>query len=481
MQKFTKPSAEDREGTIAFFGGTYAVILTALVTAILIMVNVFVNTIPASMTKMDISSSRLYSITSNTKVVLNNLTEDVTIYWIVQAGEEDDILQNLLDKYESLSSHIKVVKKNPDAFPTFTAQYTEETVNNNSLIVECEDKYRFIPDYDIYVTETDMYSYYYDSETFFDGEGAITSAIDYVVSDDLPKIYLLEGHGEAALPATFTEQMDKENMETETFSLLNVDAIPEDADCILIHAPESDISENEKEMLAEYTANGGKLLVFAGPVESGTMTNLYSLLADYGVTAEEGIVVDLDREHYAFSEPLILLPDIQSSHITDSLIEENYLTIVTIAQGLSVTGSSNGATVTELLTTSNESFSKVAGYMMTTYEKEDGDIDGPFAVAVSVETETDGGIVWFTTSLLLDEQYNAYSSGGNGDIAMNALSNLIGESEAVAIRSKSLDYNYLTISEQTASTLKILMIGAFPLCYLGIGLIVMLRRRKSQS
>ena len=481
MQKFTKPSAEDREGTIAFFGGTYAVILTALVTAILIMVNVFVNTIPASMTKMDISSSRLYSITSNTKVVLNNLTEDVTVYWIVQAGEEDDILQNLLDKYESLSSHIKVVKKNPDAFPTFTAQYTEETVNNNSLIVECGDKYRFIPDYDIYVTETDMYSYYYGYETFFDGEGAITSAIDYVVSDDLPKVYLLEGHGEAALPATFTEQMDKENMETETFSLLNVDAIPEDADCILIHAPESDISENEKEMLAEYTANGGKLLVFAGPVESGTMTNLYSLLADYGVTAEEGIVVDLDREHYAFSEPLILLPDLQSSPITDSLIEENYLTIVTIAQGLSVTGSTNGATVTELLTTSNESFSKVAGYALTTYEKEDGDIDGPFAVAVSVETETDGGIVWFTTSLLLDEQYNAYSSGGNGDIAMNALSNLIGESEAVAIRSKSLDYNYLTISEQTASTLKILMIGAFPLCYLGIGLIVMLRRRKSQS
>ena len=407
MQKTTEFLHDDREKALSFFGGTYTILLTALVTAILIMVNVFAHALPASMTKQDISSSRLYSITSNTKVVLNNLSKDITIYWIVQAGEEDDILQNLLDKYDSLSSHIKVVKKNPDAFPTFTAQYTEETVNNNSLIVECEDKYRFIPDYDIYVTETDMYSYYYDSETFFDGEGAITSAIDYVVSDDLPKVYLLEGHGEAALPTSFTEQMDKENMETETFSLLNVDTIPEDADCILIHAPESDISENEKEMLAEYTANGGKLLVFAGPVESGTMTNLYSLLADYGVTAEEGIVVDLDREHYAFSEPLILLPDIQSSPITDSLIEENYLTIVTIAQGLSVTGSSNGATVTELLTTSNESFSKVAGYALTTYEKEDGDIDGPFAVAVSVETEADGGIVWFTTSLLLDEQYNA--------------------------------------------------------------------------
>ena len=33
----------------------------------------------------------------------------------------------------------------------------------------------------------------------FDGEGAITSAIDYVISDELPKLYSLEGHGEAEL------------------------------------------------------------------------------------------------------------------------------------------------------------------------------------------------------------------------------------------------------------------------------------------
>lgn len=480
MQKTTEFLHDDREKALSFFGGTYTILLTALVTAILIMVNVFAHALPASMTKQDISSSRLYSITSNTKVVLNNLSKDITIYWIVQAGEEDDILQNLLDKYESLSPHIRVVKKNPDAFPTFAMQYTEETVNNNSLIVECGDKYRFIADTDIYVTETDMYSYYYESETTFDGEGAITSAIDYVVSDDLPKVYLLEGHGEAELSETFKEQMDKENIETESFSLLNVDAIPDDADCILIHAPESDISENEKEMLAAYTEGGGKLLVFAGPVESGTLENLYALLGDYGVSAEDGIVIDTNREYYAFSEPYILLPDMQSSPVTDSLIEEEYLTIVSIAHGLSLTGSSNGAAVTELLTTSYDSYSKAAGYALTTYEKEDGDTDGPFAVAVSVETEAEGGIVWFASSLILDDMYNAYSSGGNGDMAMNALSYLVGESEAVAIRTKSLDYNYLTISEETASTLKILMIGAFPLCYLGIGLIVVLKRRKAQ-
>lgn len=76
--------------------------------------------------------------------------------------------------------------------------------------------------------------------------------------------------------------------------------------------------------------------------------------------------------------------------------------------------------------------------------------------------------------------FNALSSGSNVDLTMNALSELIGEREAMAIRSKSLNYNYLSISESTASLLKILMIGILPLGYLGIGTAVVLKRRRAQ-
>ena len=64
---------------------------------------------------------------------------------------------------------------------------------------------------------------------------------------------------------------------------------------------------------------------------------------------------------------------------------------------------------------------------------------------------------------------------------MNALSDLIGESESMAIRSKSLNYNYLTIDESTASLLKALMIGVFPLAYLGVGICVIVKRKKAQN
>ncbi len=105
--------------SIAAKGGSYSLTLTAVVLAILIVVNLFCTALPSTLTKLDISSSQLYYITSNTKVVVNNLQQDVTIYWIVQADQEDSIIENLLAKYESLSKHIKVVKKNPDVFPTF--------------------------------------------------------------------------------------------------------------------------------------------------------------------------------------------------------------------------------------------------------------------------------------------------------------------------------------------------------------------------
>lgn len=469
---------EPAQHQVALLGGSYSLVISAVVLALLIVVNLFVSALPTTATKYDISSTKLYSITSNTKVVVNALQDDITIYWIVQAGEEDDVIENLLGKYESLSDHISVVKRNPDVYPTFAEQYTDEDVPNNSLVVECGDRYRYISYDDIYVTESNVYSYSY--STSFDGEGAITSAIDYVTTDDLPQLYVLEGHGESELPSTFSDQLEKENYEVNTLSLLTVDEIPEEADCILIYSPSTDLSEEEVTMLSDYVAGGGKLMVSAGPTEDGSLTNLYSLLENYGITTAEGIVVEEDREHYAFGMPYVLLPDMASSDITDTLMEENYYVLMPISQGLTV-GSSSSATVTSLLTTSDSAFSKVDGYSLTTYEKEDGDIDGPFTVAVSIE-ETDGGqIVWFSSSAFLDDMYNAYSSGANVDLAMNSLSWLVGEREAIAIRSKSLNYNYLTISSSTSSVLKGLMIGVFPLAYLTIGIAVILRKRKVQN
>lgn len=457
--------------------GSYSITLTCIVLAILVAVNVFMSVLPASSTQLDMSASKLYSITSNTKVVVNDLNQDVTIYWIVQSGEEDSVIENLLSKYESISDNITVIKKNPDVYPTFAAQYTSETVANNSLVVESGNKNRYIAYDDIYVTTENYYSYTYD--TSFDGEGAITSAINYVTSDDLPKMYLLEGHGEGTPSGSFAEQLEKENVQTDTFSLLNTDAVPEDADCVMIYAPSSDISKKEAEILSTYIDDGGKVMVAAGTSESGKLTNLCSIMEGYGVTAEEGIVVEGNTSYYAFQSPLLLLPQIYSNEITESLLDENYYVIMPAAQGWSIADNENDrVTITELLSTSIQSYAKSDGYEMSTYEEEDGDAKGPFSIGLSIETEAGGKLVWFASSLFLEDTYNSYSSGANVEIAMNSLSSMMDKTEAMSIRSKSLSYNYLTISESQASTLETFLIGIIPAAYLAVGIVIVMRRRK---
>lgn len=478
-KKLRQLAAENRQAlsTRTAKVGGYSVVLALVVLAILVAVNVLFSVLPSKFTQFDISAAQLYSLTSDTKVVATNLDKDVTIYWITQAGQESTVLDKLLDRYQDLSDHITVIKKDPDIYPTFAQQYTDETVVNNSLVVECGDKSRYISYNDIYQVDTASYYTTGSVSQSFDGEGQITSAIDYVVSDELPKIYLLSGHGEGALSDTFSDELTRSNYETVAdFSLLNVDEIPDDCDTLLINAPTSDISDEELTMLRDYVQGGGRLLVFSGPQKDAELTNLDALLTDYDITVNNGVVVDNDREHYAFTAPYVLMPDIESSDITDPLTEESSHVIVPIAQGLTVGSNSS---VTALLTTSDEAFSKAAGYAMTTYDKEDGDTDGPFTLAVSITDSNAGGkIVWVATDYLLDDMYNSYSSSANLDLVMNSLSWMVGKNDAVSIRAKSLNNTYLTISSSSATVLKIVMIGVIPVCFLLLGIDEVLRRRK---
>ena len=86
------PGASGSAGKNAVRGGTYSLAVAAVVLAILIAFNVVVSALPAARTQYDMSATKLYSVTSNTKVVVNALEENVTLYWVVQSGEEDAVV-----------------------------------------------------------------------------------------------------------------------------------------------------------------------------------------------------------------------------------------------------------------------------------------------------------------------------------------------------------------------------------------------------
>ena len=291
--------------------GGYSVAAAAIVIAIIVAANALVRALPAQWTQFDTTSSQLFSISDQTESIVGSLETPVTIHWIVQSGQEDATLETLLERYQALSENLTVEKVDPVVSPTFLEQYDVGSVYNNSLIVESEARYRYVDYYDIY--EYDYTNYYTTGsvDMNFAGEGAITSAVSYVVNDDLPKVYTLTGHGEGSLSSDFQSAAEQDNVEFEELSLLSAETVPEDADCVLILAPQSDISDVELTALQAYLDGGGRLLLITDPPQEGAeLTNLETLMAGYGVHAVDGIVVEEDQANYAMGLPYYLLPDI---------------------------------------------------------------------------------------------------------------------------------------------------------------------------
>ena len=68
--------------------GTYTAATTIVILAILVVINMCAGAIPTRYTQLDMTSTGMYSIGDETKSVVSNMEDDVTVYWIVQDGEE---------------------------------------------------------------------------------------------------------------------------------------------------------------------------------------------------------------------------------------------------------------------------------------------------------------------------------------------------------------------------------------------------------
>lgn len=466
--------------TRSFRVGGYSIAVTAVVLAIAVAVNLLASALPSTWTKFDTTSFQLYSISEQTEKVVKGLDTQVEIYWIVQSGKEDQTLQTFLERYTDLSNRVKLIKKDPDVYPTFAQQYTTQSVTNNCLVVQCGERARFISNSEIYVYDYTNYYYTGTYDVSFDGESALTSAIAYVTNEDLPKVYVLNGHNELELPQSYQDAIEKENMEVASLTLLTLEEIPADADCVVLCAPESDISREEKAMLEAYLAEGGRFFLLTDPAQEGvSFTNLEELMAAYGVKAQPGIVVEGSQNNYAYGMPYYLLPNQSSHEITEPLMEAGYYVLLPVAGGLTTENVPSGVYANAILTTSSSAFSKLAGYGLTTYEKEEGDISGKFALTVAIKDyNSDSRLVWVSSAALVDESCNERVSGGNLDFFLNCLGWMCGQEQSISIHAKSFSQEYLTISSAEASMLSVLMVFVLPGMLLATGIVIWIRRKR---
>ena len=485
-KKKHKPDPKKLVGTISkkhIKNGSYSMAMAAIFIVIVVVINMIVGAIPSKYSQLDVSSSKLYTIGDETKKVLKALDKDVTIYQIAQSGSEDDTISNLLKRYKDESKHIKVEVKDPVVNPKFASEYTTDDLAANSLIVVCGDRNKVISYNDMYSTSVD-YNTWQQTTTGFDGEGQITSAIGYVTSEDLPIMYTFSGHGEKDLDSSFKEDIQKANIDIKELNLLTEGKVPDDADCLMIVSPTSDISEEEKTEILDYLEAGGKAMIFSDYTQDD-LPNFDAVLASYGVKRAEGIVFEGDSQHYGMQMPYYLVPTVNSTDASSETASAGSYVLAPYAQGIQKTDDvRDTVTIDSILTTSDQAYSKT-NMQSSQIEKEDDDVNGPFDLGVAITEKLDDDketqIVYYSTANLMESQVNQMVSGGNEKLLLESLSWMTStdESSSVSISSKSLQSTSLTVTDYDAAFWKICTIGLIPGVFLVAGFLIWLRRRKA--
>lgn len=445
-------------------------------------VNLAANYLPESMKSVDITDNKLYSITDTTKGVLDTLDRDVTIYLLSGKESADLTINNLLSDYKGYSKHIKVEYKDQGSFPNFASTYTSDPLPANSLIVESGDRHTAISYEDCFAKEVD-YSNYTEAITGFDGEGRITSAISYVLNDNLPKVYAITGHEELDLTENVLKSIQKENMEVETINLLNYDAIPEDAESVIISGPVVDYSPEDADKVKAYLAGGGHAVILAGMTET-KLPNFASILSEYGVSIVEGAVFEENKSKFT-QYPFYVLPEISYHDITQALYESKRYIVLPQAAGFQVADEASmpqGVTAETLLSSSDTSYSKTNVQTMESYDKQEGDIAGPFVMGVSIEkTNGDGSltkIVAFSCEYLLNDQFDAMVSGANTQLFTNALTNMADREVSISVPVKNYRYDGIMVSRTTLIVFGLCTTLLVPLFILAFSMVVWAHRRK---
>ena len=459
--------------------GGYATLMTAVVVALLFIVNLVVDLIPA---RWDLTRNKMYSLSEQTYDVLEKLEADVTIYTVAEGGTPSAAIEETLRRYKEGARTITIDNIDPIRDPLTAQKYTKdgESLSSGSLVVESGEKYRIISPYDMVNYTMNQYTGQYNPESLAI-EQRVTSAILFVSGAEMPVAYVLDGHDEKALPYDIEKQMQLENYEVKSLNLVTGEGVPEDASLLIINSPRRDLSAEEEQYIRQYLENEGRA-IFLMDLLLNDMPNFNTLFKSYGIALQDVIVVEGSANSYAYGNPLWVVPEFKDHDIVSPLVSRDLKIIVPGSQGIEALDVRKSTLKIEpLMVSSSASFGRAKDSASTNLEKEEEDLAGPFNLAVAVTDDVYDMVNNETkiTKLVVFASSGFLETGieGSTDLLLNSFNWLHEREEGITIRPKSLKITPLKINEMQYRIYGALTAFIIPLLILASGLVVWLRRR----
>ena len=462
--------------------GTNVAIMTVAFFIIILVINYFLYQNP---NRIDVTATRIFSLSSQTLKILDTLPSDVTAnaFFAVNANDiAREQTEDLLNEFQRRSDKFSYRFIDPELD---RAQAIRYNVTNFPTVVfeeKTTGKLQHIDEF----TEQEFVT------------GILVST-----GVEQKKIYYLTGHGEASYTRDpmlqevedsgldyAIEGMERDNYRVEALNLIQTGTIPNDTAVLVIAGPEKDLSDEEFAAINEYVINGGRILALFDP-NVGENFNL--LLVQFGFTISQKKISD------AVSNVAgqMLTPMLQKAN--GQFSTSNQIG-VGIADQVAVTFFPEAGAIIQMADPADmpphiqfDTFGITTPVSWLEDDPENpefstGERMGPFAVAGVIEasghiaespaiaaSRIPSRTVVFGDSDFVTNKY--FNSSDNSDLFLNSVNWLADDYELISIRPKLIAYRELVVNSRERDFIKWSSWVFPPALMIILGVFVWWRRR----
>jgi len=259
-------------------------------------------------------------------------------------------------------------------------------------------------------------------------------------------VYFLTGHGELAIEQAGDASMmrskdtlESKNYTVKTLNLLTENRVPEDATVIVVAGPIKPVSEGEVNLLKEYLAAGGSLIVMEDPTALTQFGDAADPLADllvqdWGIGLNNDIVIDLNSP-----QPTIAAATYYDGQHPITVKMNRLAAYFPFTRSLNISDSTAQATLTPLIQTNERSWGETDSESLRSNGQvalDTGETQGPLILAIAGENSSTGGriVVFGTSGFAEDQMFDTY---GNGDMFVNSVDWAAEQEDNIGITSKT--------------------------------------------
>ena len=388
---------------------------------------------------------------------MSDLKEDVKV---IQFDKDDQQgLGDQMKEYRNLSSHFSFERIDPQKNIEAAKQYKVTQIGE--VVVTCGDRNERAKD---------------------TAEQSMINAIIKVTRDSLKRIDFVEGHGEKKLSSNnegdgygvVDKMLKDENYETKSINLVASSEVPPDCDVLVLAGPKQSLFPQEASAIGKYLEKGGKVMLLIDP---DTDPKMDDVLHAWGIQLGNNTVVDASGVGRFFQlGPGAPLARSYGSHpITKDF--EGTMTFFPMSRSVETTPGS-GASTTDLMKTSDESWAETEISSGKVAFDEGKDKKGPITLGVAAnktESDKEARLVVIGDSDFAANQF--VNVQRNCDLFMNSINWLAQDEDLISIRPKDPANRRVSMTEADQNQLFWITLVLMPVATIGSGIYIWWRRR----